>query len=47
MDFIAGLIIGGIVGGAIGLYIGACAIYLGAKVLGWLRAAVGDSKKYD
>jgi hypothetical protein len=46
MDFIAGLIIGGILGGAIGLYIGACAIYMGARVLGWLRSTIGDTKKY-
>ena len=46
MDFIAGLIIGGILGGAIGLYIGACAIYMGARVLEWLRSTIGDTKKY-
>lgn len=37
MDFVAGLVIGAIVGGAIGIYLGACAIYFGAKALSALR----------
>jgi ketopantoate reductase len=39
MDFVGGFIIGAIVGGGIGIYVGACLCYLGAKVLGWVREA--------
>lgn len=42
MDFVAGLIIGTITGGLIGIFIGACVYYTGAKVLGALSHATRE-----
>lgn len=47
MDFIAGLIIGAIVGGLIGFYLGALALYTGAKVLGVLRGPRERKREHE
>ena len=42
MDFVGGLILGLSVGFVIGIYLGACAIYTGAKVLDAIRRGVAS-----